>query len=137
MFGGADAIRKYARRRSGRAYCFAKLGDGNNTKSSTEVPAGDDHRGSLRKRRSVESKPISSLERSARCLEKHIREYPQDVRAAFALEMVLQALDGKSVNHQVKLLRDKIYTEGGQPGISLWKELHARTAVAAATELLP
>lgn len=137
MFGGADAIRKYARRRSGRAGCFAKLGDDeNNTESSTEGPARDDQRGSLRKRRSVEGKPISSLERATRCLENHLREYPQDVQAAFALEMVLRALDGKSVDHQVKLLRDKIYAEGGQSGISLWKELHARTAVAAATELL-
>lgn len=133
MFGGADAILKYARQRSGRADCFAKLGDEN----TTELPARYDQRGSLRKKRHVESKPVSNPERAARCLEKHLREYPQDVRAAFALEMVLRALDGKNVDHKVKLIRDKIYAEGGQSGISLWKELHARTAVAAATELLP
>ena len=134
MFGGADAVRKYARRRSERAACLVDLGE-NTTEPSSELSVGKQVH--LRRRRNG-SASISSLEVAALiCLENHLNNHQQDVRAAFALEMLLRAIGGKSIDHRVNLLREKVYAASGQSGILLWKALHAQTAVTVASGLLP
>lgn len=145
-FGGADALRRYARRRSDRSSCVnVARGGGQLEQSLTDraggIGSGDGHvRPKKRQilRGHASSNDVASHERysAARvCLEGHLQEHPQDVRAGFALEMILRATGGKGVDKQVARLRAKMSEESGAAGASLWRALHARTAGAVMTGL--
>lgn len=132
-FGGAQAVRHYARRRSGRSACLPndiveKL---RSASSGEREGAGGAH---LRAKRHsagsrAQGRTVEQVTRT--CLDDHLKEHPQDVRAAFALEMVLQAMAGVGVDRRVSRLRDKVFAESGGAGVLLWKELHACAGAAA------
>lgn len=147
-FGGANAVRKYARRRYDRSACLNTL----NTFATSEAAAwsepsletegiGGGHLRAetrhIRHKRVPQSGAASQWHSAARaCLEAHLEEHPQDVRAGFALEMVLRATGGNGVDRQVTRLRTRITKESGPAGGLLWRALHARAAGAVATGLL-
>lgn len=144
-FGGANAVRKYARRRYDRSACFNTLATGEAAAwSKPSLETGSSGRGHLRvERRHIRHKGVpqndaaSQWHSAARaCLEAHLEEHPQDVRAGFALEMVLRATGGNGVEGQVARLRTRMTEESGPAGGFLWQALHARAASAAAAGLL-
>lgn len=136
-FGGADAVRNYARQRSGRAACLGKLAEGDATDVSID-PSQGDRTGLLRGKAHRSPTPGgTSAKALSVCLESHLRQYPRDVRAAFALAMALQSARGRGVDSKVARLRDKVLSESGQAGASLWRALHSRAALDAATGLFP
>eukprot|EP00903_Cladosiphon_okamuranus_P012585 g11781.t1 len=143
-FGGAEVVRRHARRRRERAACLSTIaareaatsteplvveggGDGHLRAGSRPNPS---HRGGA-----MSSKDVASQQYLAAraCLERHLKEHTQDVRAGFALEMVLRAAGGKGVDRHVARLRAKMVEEIGPSGDLLWRALHARAAGAAAT----
>ncbi|CBJ34016.1 expressed unknown protein [Ectocarpus siliculosus] len=148
MFGGANEVRKYARRRYDRSVCLNTL----NTVATGEAVAWSEASletesmggGHLRaeprhiRHKSVPQSGAAPQWHSAAraCLETHLEEHPQDVRAGFALEMVLRATGGSGVDRQVDRLRTRMTEESGPAGGLLWRALHARAAGVAATGLL-
>ncbi|CAN0161885.1 unnamed protein product [Ectocarpus fasciculatus] len=145
-FGGANAVRNYARRRYDRSACINTLATGE-AAAWSKPSLGMDSRGGghLRtERRHARHKSVpqddaaSQWHSAARtCLEAHLEEHPQDVRAGFALEMVLRATNGgNGVDRQVARLRTRMTEESGPAGGFLWRALHARAAGAAAKGLL-
>lgn len=132
-FGGADVVRRYARRRSGRSACMGIMTLGRTTETMIYTFGGE-RGGHLRaKQRSVAMSSVFPEQAARVCLESHLKEYTQDVRAAFALEMVLQAIGGNGVDRQVTRLREKVCAKSGRAGTWLWRYLHARAADAAVT----
>lgn len=144
-FGGADVVRRYARRRMDRSACLNTITDGMETAAPTEpLPldgAGDGHLRARNRRGSPShgGVVVSSSDAASRrfldarvCLDRHLQEHPQDVRAGFALEMVLRAIGGNGVDMRVARLRAKVCEESGPWGDLLWRDLHARAAGAAA-----
>ncbi|CAM9284354.1 unnamed protein product, partial [Ectocarpus sp. 4 AP-2014] len=147
-FGGANAVRKYARRKYDRSACFNTL----NTFATGETAAwskpsletesmGGGHLRAeprhIRHNSVPQSGAASQWHSAARaCLETHLEEHSQDVRAGFALEMVLRATGGNGVDRQVARLRTRMTEESGPAGGLLWRALHARAAGVAATGLL-
>lgn len=145
QFGGAQAVRKYARRRRDRSGCLGTHTGGETATSSEPVVlegGGDGHLRARPKRHSpshrggaMSSNDAESQQyRAARaCLERHLQEHTQDIRAGFALEMVLRAIGCNGVDRQVARLRAKVIEESGPSGDLLWRALHAQAAGAAAT----
>lgn len=148
-FGGADAVRKYARRRTGRSACMSTVGGGGEAAAFVEPLLGEQGGGGggvgghlrAKKRHShsygggaMPSSDLTSQQYFAArsCLESHLKEYTQDVRAGFALEMMLRAIGGKGADQKVARLRAKMSEESGPAGASLWRTLHARAGGAAA-----
>ncbi|CAB1121446.1 unnamed protein product [Ectocarpus sp. CCAP 1310/34] len=147
-FGGANAVRKYARRRYDRSACL----NTSNTFATAEAAAwsepsleaesmGGGHLRAeprhIRHKSLPQSGAASQWHSAARaCLETHLEEHSQDVRAGFALEMVLRATGGSGVDRQVARLRTRMTEESGPAGGLLWRALHARAAGVAATGLL-
>lgn len=142
-FGGSELVRRYARRRRDRLACLSTNIGGEAAAAIVEplLEAG----GHLRTRNRYGSHQHSSsgapsstdVYLTARaCLESHLGEHTQDVRAAFALEMLLRATGGKGAERQVTRLRAKMSEEIGPAGLSLWRALQARAAGAAAAGLL-
>lgn len=143
-FGGAEVVRRHARRRRERSACLSTAAAGV-ASTSTEPLAvegggdghlragsrpGPSHRGGAMSSNDV----VSQQYLAARaCLERHLKEHTQDIRAGFALEMVLRAIGGNKVDRQVARLRAKTIEEIGPSGDLLWRALHARAAGAAAT----
>ena len=138
-FGGAEAVRKYAHRAGSRLFCVKNLArDSEGT--GTKKQGGDGSKKLRSSKRNGGSESDTTPEQFARaCLETHMRKYPDDVRGAFMLEMVLQAgggADGVDVDRQLARLREEALTERGDAGLSLWKALHVRGARAGALGLL-
>lgn len=135
-FGGEKYIRRYARRRSSRSACMKKI-TGRSTTTKTPTEQLEEHSGSrLRTKGHKGSVSNTTPEQAARaCLEVHLKEHQQDVRAAFALAMLLQATGSSDVDRQMARLRKKVLTESGRAGVSLWRSLHARAADALVAEL--
>lgn len=134
-FGGADVVRRYALRPSDRLACVNKAVAGSKAPiEPLENPGGGRLRGKGRKGAVSSASP----EFAARvCLENHLKKHTEDVRAAFALEMMLQAIGGIGVDRQVTRLRERVIAESGPAGTLLWRALHSRAAGAAARGLLP
>lgn len=149
-FGGVEAVRRYARRRRGRSACVSTTGGvGEAAASIDPLLAGDGGGGGghLRAKNrhnhshgggAMPSNDVASQWYLAArtCLENHLKEHTQDVRAGFALEMVLRAIGGKGADRKVALLRAKMSDESGPAGALLWRALHARAGGAAATGAL-
>eukprot|EP00752_Nemacystus_decipiens_P006474 g5829.t1 len=147
-FGGAQVVRRYARRRGDRSACLRINAAGEAAASAEPVALDGDGDGHLRARRERHAIPghhggaMSPGDHESRqhlaaartCLEQHLQDHAQDVRAGFALEMVLRATGGKGIDRQVARLRAKVTEESGPPGDLLWRALHARAAGAAASE---
>ncbi|CAM9715016.1 unnamed protein product, partial [Ectocarpus sp. 13 AM-2016] len=147
-FGGANAVRKNARRRYDRSACLNTL----NTFATADAAAwsepsletesmGGGHLRAeprhIRHKSLPQSGAASQWHSAARaCLETHLEEHSQDVRAGFALEMVLRATGGNGVDRQVARLRTRMIDESGPAGGLLWRALYARAAGVAATGLL-
>lgn len=135
-FGGAQAVRHYARRRSGRSACLpndlVEKVISAPINSGEREGAGGGHLRAKRHSRGSGAQDRTAEQATPVCLEDHLKEHPQDVRAAFALEMVLQTTAGIGVDRQVSRLRDRVLAESGEAGVLLWNEIHARAAVAAA-----
>lgn len=146
-FGGADAVRRYARRRTGRTACLSTAGGGGGEAvASVEPLVGEDgggggghlraknRHGHIYGRGAMSPNDVAFQWYFAAhsCLESHLKEHTQDVRAGFALEMVLRAIGGKGADQKVAYLRAKIIKESGPPGALLWRKLHARAGGTAA-----
>lgn len=145
-FGGAEVVRRHARRRRDRSACLAINTGGEAAASAqplVEEGGGDGHlraekwHGGPSRRGAgamASNDAASQWYLAARaCLERHLQEYTRDVRAGFALEMVLRAIGGNGVDRQVARLRARMSEEIGPSGDLLWRVLHARAAGAAAT----
>lgn len=144
-FGGAEVVRRFARRRRERSACLSTNPGGEAAASIEPLVAeggGDGHlraknRHSSPSHRGGATTPnhvASQQYLAARaCLERHLQEHTQDVRAGFALEMVLRAIGGNGIDLQVARVRAKVIEESGPSGALLWRALHAQAASAAAT----
>ncbi len=140
-FGGTELVRRYARRRRDRLACLRT----HTGKEAAALPeplleagghlrARNRHSGYHRSGGAPSPTDVSLAARA--CLESHLDEHTQDVRAAFALEMLLRAIGGNGAERKVTQLRAKMREDIGPAGASLWSALQARAAVAAAAGLL-
>lgn len=140
-FGGAELVRRYARRRRDRLACL-RTNTGEEAAALAEplLEAGGNIRARNRHGGHHHSggapSPTDFYLAARACLESHLDEHTQDVRAAFALEMLLRAIGGNGAERKVTRLRAKMSEDIGTAGSSLWRALQARAAVAAAAGLL-
>ncbi|CAM9530158.1 unnamed protein product [Scytosiphon promiscuus] len=140
-FGGTDAVRRYARRRSDRSACVDAERGVRGSSSKDGAVAGGGHVRTKRRQIRGNASPTDAASQEGfsaarECLEGHLKEHPRDVRAGFALEMILRASGGNGIEKQVSRLREKMSEESGAAGALLWRALHARTAAAVMTGLL-
>lgn len=130
-FGGVEAVRENARRRSRRSACFHPKQP---VKGDKAEQSGRRSIGRFGSKRHDNKKGDAAPEDEVQtCLEEHLREYQNDVRAAFALEMSVKAgVIGRGARRRCSRLRDTALAKSGQSGALLWRKLHALAASTVA-----
>lgn len=147
-FGGVDVIDYNARRRMSRSACFRSTVHGADGKSfdthaargAVEKPRKKSHRakGPKRSSRGATKVTLGASSRSPEdavrlCLVDHLNDYEDDVRAAFTIEMIVQAIGGGAKQRAVsRRLREKVFAASGPAGELLWRRLYAHSAASVA-----
>lgn len=138
-FGGSDAVRDSVRRRSKRSMCFSKPERTRQDDAAEEATRSTTVHGGLRSKRHHHHTARSTettKDDAWPCLEGHLRAYPDDIRAVFALEMMIHSgQGGNRARRRATMLRDRALAESGHAGTVLWNKLYSRAAMAAANPL--
>lgn len=90
----------------------------------------------LRGKQASVSAQDARIEHARLCLDRHLKEHAQDVRAAFAIELMLTGIGGSGAadaRRRVTRLREQALAESGRSGALLWTDLHVNTARAIVT----
>lgn len=132
MFGGVDALHYSVDRRSKRLACLhAREYSG---EAASEHGRRDKRRRDASKRYLGKTRRDIAEDHVFTCLEEHLNTYPDDVRAAFALDMMIKASSGRQrMKKRASRLRDTALARTGLAGQELWGRLHTQAAIAVAT----